>query len=179
MPVLVLGEAGGARLPDTLRGDVFASEPIYPWLFDADRPPLIAAIVGESYGGSSFIAAMADISVMTKGSVLALTSPRVVGMATGEDVTPEALGGADVLASKTDLIDIVVDGDAELDDVLRRAVSVFTRRRGSTAASGPTSISARSCRPSTRRSTTCTASSTRWPTSTRSSSWARRAAARS
>src|SRR6187431_166648 len=34
MPVLVVGEAGGARLPETLRGDVFASEPIYPWLFD-------------------------------------------------------------------------------------------------------------------------------------------------
>ena len=62
-----VGEAGGARLPETLRGDVFASEPIYPWLFDADRPPLVAAIVGDSYGGSSFIAAMADISVMTQG----------------------------------------------------------------------------------------------------------------
>jgi len=129
LPVVVLGEAGGARLPDTLRGDVFASEPIYPWLFDPDRPPLIVAIVGESYGGSSFIAAMADISVMTKGSVLALTSPGVIGMATGEDVTAEALGGADVLASKTDLIDIVVDGDAELDDALRRAISCFTRPR--------------------------------------------------
>jgi acetyl-CoA carboxylase carboxyltransferase component len=102
MPVLVVGEAGGARLPDTLRGDVFASEPIYPWLFDAARPPLVAAIVGESYGGSSFIAAMADISVMTKGSVLALTSPRVVGMATGEQ---------------------------QLDDVLRRALGFFTHPR--------------------------------------------------
>src|SRR5262245_60754914 len=111
MPVLVVGEAGGARLPDTLRGDVFASEPIYPWLFDAERPPLVAAIVGESYGGSSFIAAMADICVMTQGSVLALTSPRVLGMATGEQVTADALGGADVLAAKTDLVDIVVDDD--------------------------------------------------------------------
>jgi acetyl-CoA carboxylase carboxyltransferase component len=129
MPVLVVGEAGGARLPDTLRGDVFASEPIYPWLFDAERPPVVAAIVGESYGGSSFIAAMADISVMTKGSVLALTSPRVVGMATGEQVTPEALGGADVLAAKTDLIDVVVDGDHELDEVLRRALRCFTHPR--------------------------------------------------
>jgi acetyl-CoA carboxylase carboxyltransferase component len=129
IPVLVVGEAGGARLPDTLKGDVFASEPIYPWLFDADRPPLVTAIVGESYGGSSFIAAMADISVMTKGSVLALTSPRVVGMATGEQVTAEALGGADVVAAATDLVDVVVDGDHELDDVLRRAIGFFTHPR--------------------------------------------------
>jgi acetyl-CoA carboxylase carboxyltransferase component len=127
MPVLVVGEAGGARLPDTLRGEVFASEPIYPWLFDADRPPLVAAIVGDSYGGSSFIAAMADITVMTKGSVLALTSPGVIAMATGEQVTPEALGGAEVLATRTDLIDIVVNDERELDDVLRRALELFTR----------------------------------------------------
>jgi acetyl-CoA carboxylase carboxyltransferase component len=129
MPVLVVGEAGGARLPDTLRGDVFASEPIYPWLFAADRPPLVVAIVGDSYGGSSFIAAMADLSVMTKGSVLALTSPRVIGMATGEDVTPDALGGAEVVAATTDLVDVVVDDDRGLDDVLRRAMGFFTRPR--------------------------------------------------
>ena len=129
MPVLVVGEAGGARLPDTLKGDVFASEPIYPWLFDADRPPLVTAIVGESYGGSSFIAAMADISVMTKGSVLALTSPRVVSMATGEQVAAETLGGADVVAASTDLVDVVVEGDRELDAVLRRALGFFTHPR--------------------------------------------------
>jgi len=67
--------------------------------------------------------------VMKKGSVLAITSPRVVSMATGEDVTAEALGGADVLATKTDLIDVVVDGDAELDRVLRHALGMFTRLR--------------------------------------------------
>ena len=129
MPVLVVGEAGGARLPETLHGEVFASEPIYPWLFDADRPPLVTAIVGDSYGGSSFIATLADVCVMKKGSVLAITSPRVVSMATGEDVTAEALGGADVLATKTDLIDVVVDSDAELDRVLRHALGMFTRLR--------------------------------------------------
>src|SRR3954451_18639114 len=129
MPVLVIGEAGGARLPDTLRGDVFASEPIYPWLFDADRPPLITAIVGESYGGSSFIAAMADVCVMTKGSVLAITSPRVVSMATGQQVTPEELGGPDVLAGNSDLVDIVVDDDAALDRTLAALLAIFTQPR--------------------------------------------------
>jgi len=126
-PVVLLGEAGGARLPEMLRGEVFAAEPIYPWLFDPDRPPLVAAIVGESYGGSSFVAAMADLSVMTRGSILAITSPRVVEMATGERVSPEALGGAEVMARETDLVDVVVDDDRELDAVLRRAVGLLGR----------------------------------------------------
>jgi len=127
MPVLYIGEAGGARLPETLRGEVFASEPIYPWLFDEDRPPLVTAIVGESYGGSSFVATMSDITIMLEGSVLALTSPRVIQMATGANVSTEELGGAKVVASRTDLIDVVASDTRELDDVLRRALSFFTR----------------------------------------------------
>ena len=177
MPVLVVGQAGGARLPDTLRGDVFASEPISPWLFDADRPPLVAAIVGDLYGGSSFIAAMADLTVMTKGSVLALTSPGVIAMATGEEVTPEALGGAEVLASRTDLIDVVVD-DGALDDVLRHALELFTRPQ---LADGVRSdVDLRAVVPSDPAKVYDVRSvSRRWSTSTRSSSWAPPAAGRS
>ena len=128
MPVLFVGEAGGARLPETLRGDVFASEPIYPWLFDPAKPPLVTAIVGDSYGGSSFVAAMSDIVVMLQGSVLALTSPRVIGIATGAQVSAEELGGAKVVAAKTDLVDIVVNDTTELDAVLRKALRFFTCR---------------------------------------------------
>jgi acetyl-CoA carboxylase carboxyltransferase component len=127
MPVLYVGEAGGARLPETLRGEVFASEPVYPWLFDEDRPPLVTAIVGESYGGSSFVATMSDITVMLEGAVIALTSPRVINMATGASVSAEELGGAKVVASRTDLVDIVASDTNELDDVLRRALGFFTR----------------------------------------------------
>ena len=128
-PVVFLGEAGGARLPEVLRGEVFAAEPIYPWMFDPERPPVVAAVVGDSYGGSSFVAATADVTVMTRGSVLAITSPRVIEMATGERVSPEALGGADVMAARTDIVDVVVADDRELDRVLRQAVGFFGRPR--------------------------------------------------
>jgi acetyl-CoA carboxylase carboxyltransferase component len=109
-----------------MRSEVFASEPIYPWLFDEQRPPLLTAIVGESYGGSSFMAAMSDITVMLLGSVMALTSPRVITMATGATPTPDELGGANVLAARTDLVDVVVHDYAELDRVLRHCLSFFT-----------------------------------------------------
>jgi len=128
-PLLFIGEAGGARLPETLRGENFASEPIYPWLLDDDRPALIAAIVGDSYGGSSFVAALADVCVMLRGAVMALTSPAVVAMATGAQVTADQLGGADVLASKTDVVDVVVDDSAELDRVLKALVGMFADPR--------------------------------------------------
>ena len=107
-------------MPDVLSGDVFASEPIYPWLFDLARPPLISAIVGQSYGGSSFIAARSDIVVMLEGSVMALTSPRVLAIATGESIDDEALGGAQTAARKTGLVDLVATDLDELNGLLRK-----------------------------------------------------------
>ena len=125
-PIIYFGEAGGARLPDVLSGDVFASEPIYPWLFDLQRPPLISAIVGQSYGGSSFIAARSDVVVMLEGSVMALTSPRVLAIATGESIDDEALGGAQIAARKTGLVDLVATDLDELDGLLRKIIELIS-----------------------------------------------------
>ena len=125
-PIIYFGEAGGARLPDVLSGDVFASEPIYPWLFGPQRPPLISAIVGQSYGGSSFIAARSDIVVMLEGSVMALTSPRVLAIATGESIDDEALGGAQTAARKTGLVDLVAKDLDELNGLLRTIIELIS-----------------------------------------------------
>ncbi len=125
-PIIYFGEAGGARLPDVLSGDVFASEPIYPWLFGPQRPPLISAIVGQSYGGSSFIAAQSDIVVMLEGSVMALTSPRVLAIATGESIDDEALGGAQTAARKTGLVDLVAKDLDELNGLLRTIIELIS-----------------------------------------------------
>jgi acetyl-CoA carboxylase carboxyltransferase component len=125
-PIIYFGEAGGARLPDVLSGDVFASEPIYPWLFGPQRPPLISAVVGQSYGGSSFIAAQSDIVVMLEGSVMALTSPRVLAIATGESIDDEALGGAQTAARKTGLVDLVAKDLDELNGLLRKIIELIS-----------------------------------------------------
>jgi acetyl-CoA carboxylase carboxyltransferase component len=125
-PIIYFGEAGGARLPEVMSGDVFASEPIYPWLFDPERPPIVSAVVGQSYGGSSFIAARSDIVVMLEGSVMALTSPRVLAIATGASISDEALGGAQIVARKTGFVDLVAKDLDELDDLLRKLIELIS-----------------------------------------------------
>lgn len=76
-PFVHLGETGGARLPDTLTAVGYSSEPVFPWLLGRRREiPVATAIVGGSYGGSSFIAALSDFVVQVAGSTLAVTSPR-------------------------------------------------------------------------------------------------------
>jgi acetyl-CoA carboxylase carboxyltransferase component len=76
-------------------------------------------VVGNSYGGPSFYSAVSDLSVQVRGSCMAVTSPRVVEIATGERVSEEELGGADVHAEQTGQIDLAVDDEREARTVIR------------------------------------------------------------
>jgi acetyl-CoA carboxylase carboxyltransferase component len=70
--------------------------------------------------------------VQVRGSVLAITSPRVIEVATGQQVSNEALGGADVHDRRTGQIDLAVDDDDEAYDAIRRFLSYLPSRAGAT-----------------------------------------------
>ena len=113
-PIVHLGETGGARIPDILGSEGISS--IVPFPKAAQRRhqvPMVTVIVGKSFGGSSFLAAMSDFTVQVRGSCLAVTSPRVIEVATGETISFEELGGVDVHARQTGQIDLGVDTEAE------------------------------------------------------------------
>jgi acetyl-CoA carboxylase carboxyltransferase component len=130
-PFVYIGETGGARLPDTLSAAGYSNEAVFPWLAARQREvPVACAIVGESFGGSSFIAGLSDFVVQVRGSVLAITSPRVIEVATGQQVNNEALGGADVHDRRTGQIDLAVDDDDEAYDAIRRFLSYLPSRAG-------------------------------------------------
>ena len=120
IPIVHFGETGGGRIPD-LMGSEGISEP--GGLFDMakrrHRVPMATAIVGQSFGGSSFVSAMSDYVVMVRGSTLAVTSPKVFEIATGEVVSFEQVGGVDVHAEKTGQIDLGVDTDEEAYEAIR------------------------------------------------------------
>ena len=74
---------------------------------------MATAIVGQSFGGSSFLSALSDFVVMTRGSTLAVTSPKVFEIATGEIISFEEVGGVDVHAKRTGQIDLGVENDEQ------------------------------------------------------------------
>ena len=84
---------------------------------------MATAIVGQSFGGSSFLSGLSDFVVMTQGSCLAVTSPRVFEVATGEKISFEEIGGVDVHARSTGQIDLGVDSDEEAYAAIRRWLS--------------------------------------------------------
>lgn len=113
-PIVHLGETGGARIPDILGSEGISSMVPFPSAATRrHRVPMVTVIVGKSFGGSSFLAAMSDITIQVRGSCLAVTSPRVIEVATGERIGFEELGGVDVHAQQTGQIDLGVDTDDE------------------------------------------------------------------
>ncbi len=124
MPFVYFGQTGGARVPDIMSAEGFAELPSMMEIAQRQhRVPVATAIVGQSFGASSFFSAMSDFTVQVRGSCLAVTSPRVVEMATGEQVGFEELGGADVHATRTGLIDLAVDTPDDAYAAIRKFLS--------------------------------------------------------
>jgi methylmalonyl-CoA decarboxylase subunit alpha len=97
VPLVHFGETGGARIPDIMGSEAFSlmQPPAYTGL-RARRVPLVTIIAGESFGGSSFLAAASDLTIQIEGTCLAITSPRVFEAATGETLGLQELGGTEV-----------------------------------------------------------------------------------
>ena len=109
MPYLYFGETGGGRIPDLIGSEGISDAMPSPEIASRRRAiPLASVIVGQSFGGSSFHSAFSDFTVQVRGSGLAVTSPRVFEIATGEIIGFEELGGVDVHAKKTGQIDLGV-----------------------------------------------------------------------
>jgi acetyl-CoA carboxylase carboxyltransferase component len=131
MPFVFLGECGGGRIPDIMPSDAFsrlAALPLYGRR--RRRIPALTMISGNSHGSSSFHAALSDIVVQVRGSCMSVTSPRVVEAATGELVTPEALGGVDVNATISGQIDIVAEDEREGLAILRELLGLLPGNAG-------------------------------------------------
>ena len=124
IPVVFLSEAGGARMPDYMgaRGMVaMAQDPIqYQRLREA---PWASCLLGPCYGSPTWYASMSDFVVMRKGAIMAVSSPKVTTLATGEDTPEEELGGWRIHAEITGLIDKLADSDEECMDIARQFLS--------------------------------------------------------
>ena len=123
-PFVLFGQAGGARVKDLLGSERMAQGAGIGVMAARERRiPMVTAIVGRSYGDSSFTAACSDFVVQLRGTVMAVSSPRVIQVATGETVDEQELGGVDVHGDKTGQIDLAVDTQDEVVAAVRRFLS--------------------------------------------------------
>ena len=158
LPCIYLVDSGGAFLP--LQADVFPDREHFGRIFynqarmSAAGIPQIAAVMGSCTAGGAYVPAMSDETVIVRGTgTIFLGGPPLVKAATGEDVTAEELGGADVHAR----VSGVADHEARDDEHALRLVREIAANlnRSSTRAPGTSPI-----RPIPRWTRpTCTASS--------------------
>ncbi|MBV9995359.1 MAG: hypothetical protein JO127_09105 [Caulobacteraceae bacterium] len=123
-PYILFGQAGGARVKDIIGSERMSQGAGIGQMAARDRRiPMVSAIVGRSYGDSSFAAACSDFVVQLRGTAMAVSSPRVIQVATGETVEEEALGGVDVHSERTGQIDLAVETQDEVIGAVRRFLS--------------------------------------------------------
>jgi acetyl-CoA carboxylase carboxyltransferase component len=118
-PVVFLGESTGVRMPDIM-GEGMGMNFEGPRFLRTREAPWVAAVLGNAFGSAAWHACCSDFCVMRKGAVMAVASPRVVSMSLGRDVSPEELGGWQVLAEHSGFADLVVDSDEQAIAAIRR-----------------------------------------------------------
>ena len=125
MPLVLIGESTGARLPDAMgsRGMGLLLGNDNTQFRRSRETPMCAAAFGPSFGSSTWLMCQSDFAVMQKGAIMAVSSPRLVSMALGEKVSAEDLGGWRLHADITGLVDQVVEREEEVFDAIKRFLS--------------------------------------------------------
>jgi acetyl-CoA carboxylase carboxyltransferase component len=130
LPCVYLVDSGGAFLP--LQAEVFPDRDHFGRIFynqarmSAERIPQIAIVMGSCTAGGAYVPAMSDETVIVKGTgTIFLGGPPLVKAATGEDVTAEDLGGADVHTRLSGVADYMADNDEHALELARTIVSTL------------------------------------------------------
>jgi 3-methylcrotonyl-CoA carboxylase beta subunit len=132
LPCLYLVDSGGAYLP--MQDEVFPDKEHFGRIFynqarlSAENIPQIAVVMGSCTAGGAYVPAMCDeaIIVREQGTIF-LGGPPLVKAATGEEVDPETLGGADVHTRLSGVADHFAENDTHALAMARDIVARFNR----------------------------------------------------
>ena len=126
LPCIYLVDSGGAFLP--LQAEVFPDREHFGRIFynqavmSAREIPQIAAVLGSCTAGGAYVPAMSDEAIIVKGGTIFLGGPPLVRAATGEEVTAEELGGADVHTRISGVADHYAEDDYDALAIVRNIV---------------------------------------------------------
>lgn len=134
LPCIYLVDSGGANLP--YQAELFADREHFGRSFfnqatmSAEGIPQIAVVMGSCTAGGAYVPAMSDecVIVREQGTIF-LGGPPLVKAATGEEVSAEELGGAEVHARTSGVVDHYAVDDLQALGITRRIVSHFGKRK--------------------------------------------------
>jgi 3-methylcrotonyl-CoA carboxylase beta subunit len=130
LPCIYLVDSGGAFLP--LQDEIFPGREGFGRIFfnqanlSAAGVAQISAVMGSCTAGGAYVPAMSDETVIVRDQgTIFLGGPPLVKAATGEEVSAQELGGADLHATRSGLVDHVAADDAEALEIVRSIVATL------------------------------------------------------
>ncbi|HEY8288453.1 MAG TPA: carboxyl transferase domain-containing protein [Acetobacteraceae bacterium] len=134
LPCIYLVDSGGAFLP--MQDEIFPDREHFGRIFfnqanmSAERIPQIAVVMGSCTAGGAYVPAMSDESIIVrKQGTIFLAGPPLVQAATGEIVSAEDLGGADVHARTSGVVDHYAQNDRHALAICRRIAAGLNREK--------------------------------------------------
>ena len=128
LPCIYLVDSGGANLP--YQAEVFPDKEHFGRIFFNQAQmsslgiPQIACVMGSCTAGGAYVPAMSDESVIVRNQgTIFLAGPPLVKAATGEEITAEDLGGGDLHAKKSGVVDHLAENDEHALTIVRDIVS--------------------------------------------------------
>ncbi|MDD4490112.1 MAG: acyl-CoA carboxylase subunit beta [Paludibacter sp.] len=123
-PVIGINDSGGARIQEGVTSLAGYAELFERNILASGVVPQISAIFGPCAGGAVYSPALTDFVMMTEeNSYMFVTGPKVVKSVTGEDISTEDLGGADVHAGKSGVSHFKVENEEEGLMLIRKLLS--------------------------------------------------------
>ncbi len=135
LPCIYLVDSGGANLPH--QAEVFPDREHFGRIFfnqanmSAKGIPQIACVMGSCTAGGAYVPAMSDESVIVRNQgTIFLAGPPLVQAATGEVISAEDLGGGDLHARKSGVVDHLAENDEHALTIVRDIVSTLQPQTG-------------------------------------------------
>src|ERR1700712_454072 len=135
LPCIYLVDSGGANLPH--QAEVFPDRDHFGRIFfnqanmSAKGIPQIACVMGSCTAGGAYVPAMSDESVIVRNQgTIFLAGPPLVQAATGEVISAEDLGGGDLHARKSGVVDHLAENDEHALTIVRDIVSTLQPQTG-------------------------------------------------
>ncbi|BBJ28216.1 acyl-CoA carboxylase subunit beta [Athalassotoga saccharophila] len=124
IPLIGINDSGGARIQEGVDALYGYGEIFYRNTLASGVIPQITVIAGPCAGGAVYSPAITDFVIMVdKTSKMFITGPEVIKAVTGEDVTQENLGGAEVHNSKSGVAHFIAKDDKDAMEIVKKILS--------------------------------------------------------
>src|SRR5688500_10827742 len=134
LPCIYLVDSGGANLPH--QAEVFPDRDQFGRIFfnqaqmSSKGIPQIACVMGSCTAGGAYVPAMSDESVIVRNQgTIFLAGPPLVKAATGEEISAEELGGGDLHARKSGVVDHLAENDEHALTIVRDIVARLNTKK--------------------------------------------------